>query len=55
MPQRPPSFAERLRSALGTDAESTTTATRPELTRETTGYKGTEFADRLAAALRARR
>jgi hypothetical protein len=55
MPQRPPSFAERLRSALGTHGESTTPSTRPGRTRQTQEYKGSEFADRLAAALRARR
>ena len=48
MPQRPPSFAERLRSALGHHHESTTAPVRP------TGAptsKGDEFAERLRRAV----
>ena len=53
MPQRPPSFAERLRSALGHDSDTTTTPARPATTGEST-YKGSEFADRLRRAISSR-
>jgi hypothetical protein len=53
MPQRPPSFADRLRSALGSD--HTTTPVRPAPARHAQDYKGAEFADRLRAAVATRR
>jgi len=53
MPQRPPSFAERIRSALGND--HTTTPVRSTPARHARADKGAEFADRLRAAVAARR
>ena len=55
MPMRPPTFAERLRAALGSDVVESLTPTRPEPTRHTAPYKGSEFADRLRAAVAARK
>ena len=52
MPQRPPSFAERIRSALGSDDRTTASRTTP---RHAHDYKGAEFAARLRAAVAARR
>ena len=53
MPQRPPSFAERLRSALGHDSDATTTPARPAPAGASTD-KGSEFADRLRRAVTSR-
>jgi hypothetical protein len=53
MPQRPPSFAERLRSALGHASGTTTTPARPASAGESS-YKGSEFAERLRRAVTSR-
>ena len=53
MPQRPPSFAERLRSALGHDSDTTTTPARPAPAGESSS-KGSEFAERLRRAMSSR-
>ena len=53
MPQRPPSFAARLRSVL--DSDDTATRARSAPPRHAHDYPGAEFADRLRAAVAARR
>ena len=51
MPQRPPSFAERLRSALGSDIVKSLAPAPAQPARHSRPYKGSEFADRLRAAI----
>ena len=50
MPKRPPSLAERLRATMR--SEMPTAASAPA--RHSNAYKGSEFADRLRAAVAAR-
>ena len=54
MPQRPPSFAERLRSALGSDVVRSMATPTTEPARHAQPSKGSDFADRLRAAIAAR-
>jgi hypothetical protein len=54
MPQRPPSFAERLRAALGSDVVESMAPARTAPARHAQPSKGSDFADRLRAALAAR-
>ena len=56
MPQRPPSFADRIRSALGSDHTTTPVRSTPARhARAGRADRGAEFADRLRAAVAARR
>ena len=49
MPQRPPTLAQRLRSALASDSNT------PAAPRTRTGGKAEDFAERLRAAVRSKR
>ena len=52
MPQRPPSLAQRLRSAWAHHSETRVAGDTPA--RHAHDYKGSAFADRLRAAVAAR-